>query len=380
MPEKIIEQRKIDINELPKEIPDFTATYEPKDSLIKKWIINWILSAIDKKTIKENDILPKKGEISDYLGVSIGTVQNAIRYVEDEGYLKSKQRLGTMISNVSNPISTIQKSTSKRDKTIEAVQRIILQKGIKKGKTIPSTRKMAELLGVSQNTTRLAYEYLQRTGIIESRNTRGNDSNWILQQIPIIKDERIKLLENISADTLVQKLTNDLKTYLGSNFQVGDRIPSHEDLAKTLNVSVKTIHDCIKNLGREGIILSRRGRYGTVLSKNPLKPSFEPLKESSIFAKAEDAAFYSYQRIENNIINLIKNEYKAGDKLPSMKELSERFDVSTNTIRKALNNMATQGYITFGRGRFGGTFLIELPEEAERQTYQWLSINPNYID
>ena len=380
MPEKIIEQRKIDINELPKEIPDFTATYEPKDSLIKKWIINWILSAIDKKTIKENDILPKKGEISDYLGVSIGTVQNAIRYVEDEGYLKSKQRLGTMISNVSNPISTIQKSTSKRDKTIEAVQRIILQKGIKKGKTIPSTRKMAELLGVSQNTTRLAYEYLQRTGIIESRNTRGNDSNWILQQIPIIKDERIKLLENISADTLVQKLTNDLQTYLGSNFQVGDRIPSHEDLAKTLNVSVKTIHDCIKNLGREGIILSRRGRYGTVLSKNPLKPSFEPLKESSIFAKAEDAAFYSYQRIENNIINLIKNEYKAGDKLPSMKELSERFDVSTNTIRKALNNMATQGYITFGRGRFGGTFLIELPEEAERQTYQWLSINPNYID
>ena len=380
MPEKIIEQRKIDINELPKEIPDFTATYEPKDSLIKKWIINWILSAIDKKTIKETDILPKKGEISDYLGVSIGTVQNAIRYVEDEGYLKSKQRLGTMISNVSNPISTIQKSTSKRDKTIEAVQRIILQKGIKKGKTIPSTRKMAELLGVSQNTTRLAYEYLQRTGIIESRNTRGNDSNWILQQIPIIKDERIKLLENISADTLVQKLTNDLKTYLGSNFQVGDRIPSHEDLAKTLNVSVKTIHDCIKNLGREGIILSRRGRYGTVLSKNPLKPSFEPLKESSIFAKAEDAAFYSYQRIENNIINLIKNEYKAGDKLPSMKELSERFDVSTNTIRKALNNMATQGYITFGRGRFGGTFLIELPEEAERQTYQWLSINPNYID
>lgn len=379
MPEKILEQRKIDISELPKEVPDFTSTFEPKDSLIKKWIINWILSAINKKTIKENDILPKKSDISDYLGVSVGTVQNAIRYVEDEGYLKSKQRLGTMISNVSNPISNVQKLTSKREKTIEAVQRIILQKGIKKGKIIPSTRKMAELLGVSQNTTRLAYEYLLRTGIIESRNTRGNDSNWFLKEIPIINDERIKLLENISADTLVQKLTNDLKVYLGTHFQVGDKIPSHEDLAEELNVSVKTIHDCIKNLGKEGIILSRRGRYGTILSKNPLKPAFEPLKENSIFAKAEDAALYSYQRTEKSILNLIKSEYKAGDKLPSMKELAEKFDVSTNTIRKALNNMSSQGYITFGRGRFGGTFLIEIPEEEERQAYQWLSINPEYM-
>ena len=150
----------------------------------------------------------------------------------------------------------------------------------------------------------------------------------------------------------MQKLTNDLKIYLGSNFQVGDKIPSHEDLSNELKVSVKTIHDSIKNLGKEGIILSRRGRYGTVLAKNPLKPAFEPLKESSIFAKAEDAAFYSYQKIETSIINLIKNEYKAGDKLPSMKELAERFDVSTNTVRKALNNLETQGYVTFGRCRF----------------------------
>ena len=115
---KLVEQRKININELPSEIPDFTASFGPKDSLIKKWIINWILSSIDKKTVKENDILPNKNEISDYLGVSVGTVQNAIRYVEDEGYLKSKQRLGTMISNVSNPISHLKKSTSKEIKQL----------------------------------------------------------------------------------------------------------------------------------------------------------------------------------------------------------------------------------------------------------------------
>lgn len=379
MSEKVAEQRRISVSELPSEIPDFSESFEPKDSLIKKWIVNWILSAIEKSSIKENDIMPKKSEISEYLGVSVGTVQNAIRYAEDEGYLKSKQKLGTMICNVTNPSSAMRKSTSKREKAIDAVCHVILQKGIKVGKTVPSTRKMAEVLGISTNTARLAYEFLYRKGIIDSRNTRGNDSNWILKNIPVIKDEGIKIRENITSETLVSKLTKDLKVYLGENYTVGDRIPSHEELSEILNVSVKTVHDCIKALGNEGIILSRRGRYGTVLSKNPLKPAFEPLKENSIFAKAEDAALYSYLRTETKIINLIKNNYKAGDKLPSMMELSKMFDVSTNTVRKALNNLSSRGYVAFGRGRFGGTFLIEVPEEAERQSYQWLSINPDYI-
>ncbi len=376
---KLVEQRKININELPSEIPDFTLSFEPKDSLIKKWIINWILSAIDKKTVKENDILPNKTDISNYLGVSVGTVQNAIRYVEDEGYLKSKQRLGTMISNVSNPISEIRKSTSKRDKSIIAVQRVIMQEEYEIGKQIPSTRKMAEMIGVSQNTVRLAYEYLYRIGIIDSKKARGNDSNWILKDHPTVSDEALKSSENINADTLVKKITTDIKKYLSENYNIGDKIPSHEDLAKTLKVSVKTIHDCIQQLGKDGIIISRRGRYGTVLAKDPFNVTFVPLKESSIFAKAEDAAFYSYEKIESKIINMIKNNYKAGDKLPSMKELSAKFDVSTNTIRKALNSLSSQGYITFGRGRFGGTFLIEVPETLERQSYQWLSINPDFI-
>lgn len=373
-----INQRKISINELPTEIPDFTSSFEPKDSIIKKWIINWILSSIDKKMIKENDILPKKSEISDYLGVSVGTVQNAIRYVEDEGYLTSKQRLGTMISNVSNPIK-INKSTSKRDKSIIAVQKIFMNKNYKIGKTVPSIRKMADMIGISQNTIRLAYEYLNRIGIIEVKKSFGNDSCWILKDHPTISDDEIKSIEKISADTLVQKLTNDLKSHLSMNYKIGDKIPSHEQLAQNLNVSVKTIHDCIKQLSNEGIIISRRGRYGSILAKDPLNNTFEPLKESSIFAKAKDASIYSYQKIENSIVNLIKENYKAGDKLPSMKELAQTFDVSTNTIRKALNNLASQGYITFGRGRFGGTFLIDVPEEIEVQPYQWLSINPKYI-
>ena len=379
MSNNLLQQRKIDIDELPREIPDFTSVYEPKDSVIKKWIINWILSAISNKTIKENDILPSKTQISEHLGVSVGTVQNAIRYVEDEGYLKSKQKLGTMISNFSNPISNIVKSTSKRDKAILAIKKIIVQENYKVGKPIPSTRKMSEYIGLSQNTTRLAYEHLCSIGILESMQMRGNDSNWYLKKIPSIDKINVKEIENMVADTLVYKLTDRLKKYLAENYNVGDKIPSHEELAKKLNVSIKTIHDCIKQLNKESIVISRRGRYGSILAQNPLKPVFEPLKENSIFAKAEDSRFYSYQKIETEIVNLINKNYKAGDKLPSMLELASMYDVSTNTIRKALISLEQEGYIAFGRGRFGGTFIIEKQNDTVEEKYQWLSINPKYI-
>ncbi len=379
MAENITKQRKININELPNEIPDFSSTYEPKESIIKKWIINWILSSISKNLIKENDILPHKAEISKHLGVSIGTVQNAIRYVEDEGYLKSKQKCGTMISNFSNPVKDNVKSTSKREKAILAIKKAIIQKEYKIGKPIPSTRKMSEFLGISQNTTRLAYEHLCSVGILESLQMRGNDSNWYLKQVPTISSKELKLIESMATDTLVYKLTNDLKVYLANEFNIGDKIPSQEELALKLKVSIKTIHDCIKQLNREGIVISRRGQYGSILAKNPLVATFEPLKENSIFAKAEDAAFYSYQKIENQIVNLINNSYKAGDKLPSMIDLANKYDVSTNTIRKALLTLEQEGYVTFGRGRFGGTFIIEKPESTEKQSYQWLSINPDFI-
>ena len=190
---------------------------------------------------------------------------------------------------------------------------------------------------------------------------------------------RETVIKILSSRVDVSKLTDDIKHYLSDSFAIGDKIPSHEKLSKKFNVSIKTIHDCIKQLNKEGIIISRRGRYGSILAQDPLKPVFEPLKENSIFTKAEDAAFYSYQKIESEIVNLINKNYKAGDKLPSMLDLASMYDVSTNTIRKALISLEQEGYVTFGRGRFGGTFIIEKPNETEEQKYQWLSINPNYI-
>ena len=189
----------------------------------------------------------------------------------------------------------------------------------------------------------------------------------------------------MSADTLVEKVEAELKDYIKANFKVGDRLPAHQELSEILKVSIKTVHDAMKNLIEEGYLLARRGRYGTTVIKLPYENLLQPQNEisrieESSFVSARAAAFYSYQKIENIIKNYIKDNFEIGDKLPSMESLSEHFDVSSNTIRKALQNLSKQGYVNFSRGRYGGTFVMDIPEDETEsaETFRWLAVSPNY--
>ena len=74
-----------------------------------------------------------------------------------------------------------------------------------------------------------------------------------------------------------------------------------------------------------------------------------------------------YQKIYRDLYDGIKNgKYRTGDRLPSEKELSEAYEVSRITSKKALEVLADQGYVMRKPGK--GTFVIQLPapvEEAE---------------
>lgn len=380
------ELKRIEISQLPKEIPDFKNAFESKDSIIKKWLTDWISAGIKKGGLEVNTLLPKKQDIAYYLGVSVGTVQNAIRSVEDAGFLESKQRIGTIIrgSNASNPI--IRKASSKREKVITQIKKHLIDNGIKVNDPLPSARFLAAAIGNSTNTIRLALDYLYSQGVIEPKAFRSNESNWVLKKTPVFSDAEMidlkKEAEEISADTLVDKVEQELKDYIRENFKIGDRLPAHKELSETLKVSIKTVHDAMKALIDGGYLLARRGRYGTTIIKIPDSNTpdniLQPLNETSIFASAQEAAFYSYQKIENTIKNFIKDNYEIGDKLPSMDELSKQFDVSSNTTRKALQNLAKQGIVNFSRGRYGGTFVTDLPETDGEEAFRWLAVSPNY--
>lgn len=363
---------QIDINMVDCELPDLKNTDEAKSIVIGKWLSGWIEQALSEGKIKVNNILPSKSEFAYLLGVSIGTVQNAVRYIEDLGYVESKQCIGTLVKDYRNKTVTIRKLTSKRDLAVEAIKRYILTDGFKIGSKLPSSRTIATITGFGANTTRLALEYLAAVNIVTQRYSNAKDSAWIVNTLDFSVDNQVRY----NAETLVDMLVKDIESYISANLKIGDRMPSHFELAQNLKASVKSVHDALKILNDKGILLSRRGRYGTSVVKLP-NMSVVQKPETSIFAPAKDTAFYHYEKTQNYIKRMIANDYEIGDKLPSILELSKALDLSPNTIRKAFQNLAKEGYLVFSRGRYGGTFVIDIPE-IESQTFKWLAVNPQY--
>jgi len=371
------ELRKLSMKDISLSFPNLKNIFESKAIVIAKWLIDWIETDFKAGEIKETDLLPQKSELAYNLGVSIGTIQNALRYVEDKGYVESKQCIGTMVSNWKKSTNSVRKLTSKRDVCIDLIKKYIIENKVKIGQKLSSSRVLANTIGASPNTTRLALEHLCSVGIIERKSGTSNESNWVLRtnqfSAPKLKSD---FSDNI---TLVKKVEKDLESYISKKLKVGDKLPAHENLSAELKVSIKTIHDALKVLIKNGILLARRGRYGTTVVKIPGESVLPQKRETSIFASAQETAFYNYEKTQNHIKSLIAQNYEIGSKLPSIIELSTELDLSPNTIRKAFSNLAKEGYLRFSRGRYGGTFVIDIPETSE-QAFRWLAVNPKYVE
>ena len=369
------ELQQIDISDIKMEHPNLKNLDESKANAIAKWLAVWIKTDLKSGKIKVNNILPSKAEFAYKLGVSIGTVQNAIRTLEDLGYVESKQCIGTLIKDVNNQDTSLRKLVSKRDLAIEAIKRYILTDGFKAGSQLPSTKTIATIIGFSQNTTRMAIENLCSQNILHKSFRSAKDTGWTIMTL----DFEVNTPSNsTSSKTLVDMVVKDLENYISKNLNVGDRIPAHAQLAETLKASIKTVHDALKVLIDRGILLARRGRYGTTVVKLPNSKisNFKP--ENTIFAPAKDTAFYHYEKTQNYIKKMIATDYEIGDKLPSIQELADKMDLSPNTIRKAFHNLGKEGYLVFSRGRYGGTFVIDIPE-VETQSFKWLAVNPAFV-
>ena len=363
---------KITLSENTK-LPDLKNISESKSVAIAKWLIGYIKNGLSNGEFKINDILPSKPEFAYKLGVSIGTMQNAFRYIEDLGFVESKQCVGTIIKNSDESSSKFRKLTSKRDLAIEAIKRYLSTSGFKVGDYTPSSNTVSTIIGYSTNTTRLALENLAIQNILEHKYKNSNESGWIIKTL----DFSLSSDHSKKSETLVDKIVKEIEDYIKNNLKIGDKIPSHMELAQKLNASIKTVHDALKILNDKNIILSRRGKYGTSVIQIPDSKTTSDKKEMSIFAPAKDTAFYHYEKTQNRIKKMIAQDYDIGEKLPSIIELSKQMDLSPNTIRKAFHNLAPEGYLVFSRGRYGGTFVIDIPE-METQAYKWLAVNPQY--
>ena len=73
--------RQISTNEISLNLPDLKHTEETKAVIISKWIMQWIDEDLNSEKISAGNLLPNKPDLAFLLGVSIGTIQNALRFV-----------------------------------------------------------------------------------------------------------------------------------------------------------------------------------------------------------------------------------------------------------------------------------------------------------
>ena len=341
-----IAPRRITVAEMSPHIHSF-ASGENKVNKISNWLIGWIKKSLESQKIKPYDLLPLKEDLAFHIGVSKGTIQNVFRCVEDSGWVESKQRLGTFVKKC-NQENKIEKLTSKRELVVEKIKQYLVDNNYKSGYCLLSTRKLSKELNISAATIRMAIEILKSEGIVQKE---GN--------VFVVCNMNFEL-KNITSQTLVEKIAENLKKYIRSNFKVGDKIPANFDLSKMFNVSVKTIHDAIKQLSKEGLLYTRRGKYGTV-----------------VLGDGKKNELYSYEKVELKIRHYICENCKVGEKLPTITDFAQMYDVSAKTIKNSLDNLAEEGYITYTRGRYGGTFVMDIPQASEG--YKWLALNPVYF-
>ena len=74
--------RQISVAEMAPHVHSFLSG-ENKVNKISAWLIEWIKKALKSKKIKPYDKLPAKADLAFHTGVSIGTIQNVFRFVED---------------------------------------------------------------------------------------------------------------------------------------------------------------------------------------------------------------------------------------------------------------------------------------------------------
>src|SRR5690625_4121722 len=64
-----------------------------------------------------------------------------------------------------------------------------------------------------------------------------------------------------------------------------------------------------------------------------------------------------YLQLSEKLIETINNELEVGDSLPSERKLAEKYQVSRTTVRLALDDLESRGYISTQHGK--GSFVVD---------------------
>lgn len=371
--------KRLTLDDIKIKKPDFESDKIPKGQKITQWLIEWIKYSIEYGIADFGDFIPSKEELADFLEVSPSTIQNSIRQVKNLGYFSSKQSLGTYINDFySNEIKT-QDELYHGNIALCKIKKITIDKKIKLNEPILSIRELSKLCDISQNTIRFALLDLERDGYLEKIHLKGNKYSWIYKkEFHLTKEEISKGIEDEDF-TLTHQLVDKIKCYIEKTYKQGEKILPNMAFSNMFNVSIKTVNDAMKILNANKIILSRRGRYGTVYlgKKQNSKNDYTTSERKKI--STNQSYIYSWQKTLGHLKKHIIENHEPGDKIAPIRELAQILNVSPNTVRRALSDLFQSGHLVSQRGKSGGIFIIEMPE-PEQDAYRWLALNPKVIN
>ena len=369
--------KHLTLNDIKIPKPNFGVSKTPKGQVVSAWLVDWIKHSLEYGIADIGDFIPTKEELAGFLGVSSATMQNSIRQVKDLGYFTSKQSLGTCIADFYSKDIKSQDELYHGSIAECKIKKIVLDEKIKLNEPIISISELSKRTDISQNTIRFTLVKLAQKGYLEKIHLKGNKYSWIYKkEFELSKEELLNGIEDEDF-TLTHQLVDKIQKYIEKTYKQGDKILPNLAFSTMFDVSIKTVNDAMKILNARKIILSRRGRYGTIyLGENkPSKTSFLSSERRKITSQKY---IYSWQKALGHLKKYIIENYEVGDKIAPIRELAVILNVSPNTIRRALTTLFQSGHLVSQRGKLGGIFIMDMPEPDE-DTYRWLAINPEVV-
>lgn len=359
--------------------PDFDASKKvPKGQLVTNWLIDWIKHSLEFGIADIGDFIPTKEVLAQYLNVSTATVQNSIRQVKDLGYVISKQSLGTCIADFySNDIKN-QDELYHGTITECKIKKIVIDDNIQVNEPIPSIGEFALRTHISQNTIRFSLINLAQKGYLEKVHLKGNKYSWIYKKEFNLTPEELNNGIKDENFTLTHQLIEKIQKYIEKTYKQGDKILPISAFSNMFDVSIKTVNDAMKILNAKKIVLSRRGRYGTIYLGGVQNSKMDFVSSERKKITTPQNYTYSWQKALTHLKKYIVQNYEAGDKIAPIRELASILNVSPNTIRRALQDLFQSGHLVAQRGKLGGIFIMEMPE-IEEETFRWLALNPDAL-
>ncbi|WND40828.1 GntR family transcriptional regulator (plasmid) [Streptomyces sp. BB1-1-1] len=169
------------------------------------------------------------------------------------------------------------------------------------------------------------------------------------------------------------------KVYSGE-YPAGSQLPSARVLQEGFGVSSSTVQNALRVLKREGLVYSVLGRGSYVSGTHPGLPPAAGTAPSR-FPDAAVTAEHDPRPPYVRTADLLREEIRSGNfpsgRLPSARELQDRFGIANSTAQNAVRVLKREGLVYAVKGR--GVFVRSTARQGEQPLLgeQALSARPD---